>query len=65
MENKVKKHQCIFCEGEASIDYYMKEKSEEEIEATLALWKICTKHARMLDDANMNREKIQIERAVA
>lgn len=56
---------CFFCDGEASIDFCMKEKSEEEIEVILALFKICKKHARMLDEANMNREKIQIERAVA
>lgn len=53
---------CIFCDGEASIEYYEKHVNADEIYWTLANWKMCTAHARRLDEAHQKRE---IEKTVA
>lgn len=56
------KFQCVVCDGEVNLEYYLHEATPEEVAMILMMIKLCVKHARMIDDANMKRE---IERTVA
>lgn len=56
------KFDCLVCDGEISLEYYTTKATTEEVAALLMLWKICTPHARKIDDANTKR---QIEMTVA
>ena len=60
-----KKHLCLFFYCEANMSYYNTIASRDEIQNVFLLWKVCTKHARELDEANQIAEKREIERTVA
>lgn len=51
-------HKCVFCDKECSLEYYLNEATVEEVEIVLVHIKVCTKHARQVDDANMKRQGI-------
>lgn len=53
---------CIFCEHQASIDYYRDKASAEECFRTLANWKTCTPCGQALGEIASKKE---IERTVA
>lgn len=50
------KYKCIFCDGECSLDHYTKNGTLDEIEYLLRFWKVCTPHARKLDEAHTKKE---------
>lgn len=51
-----KKFQCLFCDGECALEYYLTEASSEEIAGLLALWKVCTPHAQEISDSLTKKE---------
>lgn len=59
---ELKPGKCLVCEGEISLEYYLTKATCEEVANLLMFWKLCVRHARKIDDANMKRE---IERTVA
>lgn len=56
---------CLICDGEASMGYYGKEASAEEIRDVLDKWKVCARHKRELETAETQAQKTEIGRAVA
>ena len=63
---QTKKFECLFCDGECTMEAYRNEKVEAvEVEAVLALWKVCVPHAQELDRLHTEKEKREIARSVA